>query len=207
MVVCGTPGPLNIRSVNSLPMKILNEPTIESSRKLCEGYPIKGFSLVKVLLSIWVYRAVRFILAVVFVWSGISKLIEPQSFAVIIEAYGLLPDELIMAVVLFLPALELLAGIGLLIDVRGSLGIVAGLLFLFMVILGYGIWMGLDVDCGCFGPEDPEAKAYHVLRSALYKDFVMMAGVVYLYRWRYVRFSSPVRLSRDVMKFYGRRSK
>ena len=142
-------------------MKILNELTIESSRKLCEGYPIKGFSLVKVLLSIWVYRAVRFILAVVFVWSGISKLIEPQSFAVIIEAYGLLPDELIMAVALFLPALELLAGIGLLIDVRGSLGIVAGLLFLFMAILGYGIWMGLDVDCGCFGPEDPEWRTSH----------------------------------------------
>lgn len=67
-------------------------------------------SLVKALLYIWVYRAVRFILAVVFIWSGISKVIEPQSFAVIIEAYGLLPDELIMAVALFLPTLELLVG-------------------------------------------------------------------------------------------------
>jgi len=188
-------------------MKTLNELTIERSRKPCEGYPNKGFSLVKALLSIWVYHAVRFILAVIFVWSGVSKLIDPRSFAVIIEAYGLLPDELIMAVALFLPALELLAGMGLLIDVRGSLGIVAGLLILFMAILGYGIWMGLDVDCGCFGPEDPEAKAYHGLRSALYRDFGMMAGVIYLYRWRYIRSSRPVRLSRDLTKFSRRGSK
>jgi len=174
---------------------------MERSRKPSEEYLIKGFFLVKALLSIWVYRAVRFILAVVFVWSGISKLIEPQSFAVIIEAYGLLPDEIIMAVALFLSALELLAGIGLLIDVRGSLGIVAGLLVLFMAILGYGIWMRLDVDCGCFGPEDPETKAYHGLRLALYKDFGMMAGVVYLYRWRYVRSSGPVRLFRGLINF------
>ena len=41
---------------------------------------------------------------------------------------------------------------------------------LFMAILGYGISMGLDVDCGCFGPEDPESKAFHGLRAALYRD-------------------------------------
>jgi rhodanese-related sulfurtransferase len=64
-----------------------------------------------------------------------------------------------------------------------------------MAILGYGIWMGLDVDCGCFGPEDPESRAYHGLRSALYRDFMMLAGVLYLYAWRAYRQKSPVKLS------------
>jgi hypothetical protein len=73
--------------------------------------------------------------------------------------------------------LEVIAGIGLLFDIRGSLALITGLLVLFMVVLGYGIWMGLDVDCGCFGPEDPEAEAFHGLRLSLFRDLVMMAGV------------------------------
>ncbi len=55
--------------------------------------------------------------------------------------------------------------------------------------------MGLDVDCGCFGAEDPEAEAFHGLRTALYRDLVMMAGIVFLYVWRRIRSIEPIRLS------------
>jgi hypothetical protein len=44
--------------------------------------------------------------------------------------------------------------------------------------------LGLDIDCGCFGPEDPESRAYGGLRTALYRDLAMAAGVAYLYWWR-----------------------
>ena len=105
-----------------------------------------------------------------------------------------------MPVAVGLPVLEVIAGIGLLLDVRGSLALITGLLVLFMVVLGYGIWMGLDVDCGCFGPKDPEAEAFHSLRPALYRDFVMITGVVYLYFWRRYQSIKPVRL----MPFFNR---
>jgi len=62
----------------------------------------------------------------------------------------------------------------------------------FMSILGYGIHMGLDVDCGCFSAEDPEAEAFHGLRSALYRDLVMAAGIGYLYLWRFIRSAGPI---------------
>ena len=127
-------------------------------------------------------------------WSGIAKLMDPKSFAVIIEAFGLIPESLVMPAAVFLPALEVIAALGLIVDIEGSLATVSGLLILFMAILGYGIWMGLDLDCGCFGPNDPEAKAYHGLRPALYRDIVMMAGVLYLYFWRFSRSFRPVRL-------------
>ena len=145
-------------------------------------------------LSCWPYRIIRFFLAGIFLWSGISKLIDPKSFAVIIEAFGLIPESWVMPVSVGLPALEIVAAIGLFADIRGSLTIVTVLLLLFIAILGYGIWMGLDIDCGCFGPEDPEADAYHSLRPAFYRDLVMMAGVFYLYFWRYCRSVTPVRL-------------
>jgi uncharacterized membrane protein YphA (DoxX/SURF4 family) len=141
----------------------------------------------KILFSIWPYRGVRLILAVIFLWAGIVKILDPDSFAIILEAFDLLPYTWIMPVAVGLPVLEILAAIGLLFDVRGSLPAVTGLLVLFLVILGYGIWLGLDIDCGCFGPGDPEGEAYKGLRPALYRDIVMLAGVAYLYIWRMKR--------------------
>ena len=120
-------------------------------------------------------------------WSGISKLMDPKSFAVIIEAFGLIPENWVMPVAVGLSALEIVTAIGLLSDIRGSLAVFAVLLVLFIAILSYGMWMGLDIDCGCFGPEDPENKSYSGLRLALSRDIVMMTGVLYLYFWRYCR--------------------
>lgn len=142
-------------------------------------------------LSSWIYRIVSWVLGGIFIYSGATKLLAPQTFAVLIEAYGLIPDMLLMPVALILPALEVVAGVGLLFDIRGSLAVIAGLLLLFIAILGYGIRMGLDVDCGCFGPEEPEAEAFHGLRLALYRDMAMMAAVAFLYGWRRYRCMQP----------------
>ena len=144
----------------------------------------------KIVFSIWPYRGVRIILAVIFLWAGVVKILDPDSFAIILEAYELLPNSWIMPVAVGLPALEILAAIGLLFDLRGSLVVVTGLLVLFLAILSYGIWLGLDIDCGCFGPGDPEGEAYKGLRPALYRDIVLLAGVAYLYVWRLRRSSS-----------------
>jgi hypothetical protein len=157
------------------------------------------------LLNVWPYRAVRVTLALVFLWTGIAKLADPTSFVVIIDAYGLIPDSWELPVALLLAALEALVGFALLFDIRGSLAIVAGLLALFMAILGYGIRLGLDIDCGCFGPEDPEAAAYHGLRPALLRDALMGFGIIYLYIWRYGRCVKPVSISRWINPIINRR--
>lgn len=112
-------------------------------------------------LSSWLYRIVRWVLGGIFIYSGVTKLLAPRTFAVLIEAYGIVSEDLIMPVALILATLEVLAGSGMIFDIRGSLAVIAGLLMLFVAILGYGIWMGLDIDCGCFGPEEPEAAAFH----------------------------------------------
>lgn len=130
------------------------------------------------------YTLLRWVLGGIFIHAGIAKLIDPQTFAILIEAYGMVPRPLLLPVAVTLPALEAAAGIGLLFDIRGSLPTVACLLGLFIAILVYGIRMGLDVDCGCFGPGDPEAEAFHGLRTALRRDLWMVAGVAYLYLWR-----------------------
>ena len=145
------------------------------------------------LFSFRLYRLIRILLGGIFLWSGFVKLLEPAYFAVIIEAFGLIPESWVMPVAVGLPALEVIAAIGLLLDIQGSLAVIAGMLALFMVVLAYGIWLGLDIDCGCFGPEDPEPGIYHSLRPALFRDVVMMAGIIFLYVWRYSRSVKPVR--------------
>jgi len=145
----------------------------------------------KCLISESTYRLVRWLLGIVFIFAGSSKLIDPQSFAVLIDSYGIVPGSLIMPVAVGLPFLEVVAAVGLMFDVRGSLSVIGALLIVFAAILGYGIRMGLDVDCGCFGPEDPESRAYHGLRAALYRDAALLAGVIYLYALRVYRRKSP----------------
>jgi uncharacterized membrane protein YphA (DoxX/SURF4 family) len=147
------------------------------------------------------YRGMRYFLSAVFLWSGIAKLLDPVSFAVLIDAYGLIPKHWVMPAAILLSSLEVIVGAGLIFDVLGSLAIIAGMMILFIAILSYGIHMGLDIDCGCFGPQDPESKAFHGLRKSLYRDFVLMAGVLYLYVWRYYRSVRPDRLKDVFTRF------
>jgi uncharacterized membrane protein YphA (DoxX/SURF4 family) len=167
---------------------------LEYDSKISQSPPQWIFPIKHLLFSTRAYQTVRMLLAAVFLYSGVAKLLDPASFAVIIEAFGLVPESLIMPVAIGLPALETIAAIGLLLDIRGSLSLITGMLILFMAILAYGIWMGLDLDCGCFGPEDPEAGAFHSLRPAIHRDAVMMIAIVYLYCWRYRRSLKPARL-------------
>ena len=156
-------------------------------------------------MSGWIYKLTRWILGGVFIYAGSTKLLEPKIFAVLIEAYGLVPESLLMPIAVVLPALEVTAGIGLLFDIEGSLAVIAGLLVLFTAILGYGILMGLDVDCGCFGPEDPEAEAFHSLRLSLYRDLIMFAGVVFIYGWRKYRAIKPLKITLLIIKLRGKK--
>ncbi len=126
----------------------------------------------------------RWVTGIIFIYAGGVKLLEPRVFATLIEAYGILPDTFILPVAVFLPLLEVVGGIGIIFNIKGSLSLIAGLILLFLLILGYGITMGLDVDCGCFGSGDSESKAFHGLKAVFLRDLFMMAGVFYIFLWR-----------------------
>jgi uncharacterized membrane protein YphA (DoxX/SURF4 family) len=156
-------------------------------------------------MSGWIYKLTRWVLGGIFIYAGSTKLLEPKTFTVLIEAFGIVPEGLLIPVGIALPALEVAAGIGLLFDIKGSLAVIAGLLGLFIAMLGYGIWIGLDVDCGCFGPQDPEAKAFHSLKISLYRDMIMLAGVAYLYGWRQYGAIKPLGLTLFINRLYKKR--
>jgi len=135
---------------------------------------------------------IRIGLALMFLYGGALKLMDPKAFARVISAYGLVPEMLLPVVAVALPLLETLAGLALLFDRREGLAVISALLLSFVAILGYGIFIDLDVDCGCFSADDLTTR--QGLRHALYRDLFLVGVVVpflYLSRWLRSRKSEP----------------
>jgi uncharacterized membrane protein YphA (DoxX/SURF4 family) len=136
-------------------------------------------------ISPWPYRIIRLCLALIFIYAGAVKLIDPKAFARVISSYDLIPGSFLPFVAIGLPIFEVLAGIGLFLDLRGSLTVITGLLFMFFFVLGYGIANDMNIDCGCFG--EVEIAAKNSLRTAFIRDLILIATVGFLYASRWVR--------------------
>lgn len=136
-------------------------------------------------VNIWIDRIARWLLAAVMLFAGIPKLVDPAAFANIIGAYGLLPEFMLFPVAIVLPALEVVAAILLIRASKAGLWLTALLIVLFIAVLSYGIWLGLDIDCGCFGPEDAEHKAFSGLRAALIRDLLLCIPIGYSFAYSY----------------------
>lgn len=124
-------------------------------------------------------------MGLLFVWAGVLKLWDWQAFGVVLARYHLLPEPLLLPAALGLPLLEILAGLGLMAEVRGSLSLVSGLLLVFAGALWFGVLQGLEIDCGCFSPG--ELAEHDGLRQALYRDLGLLVLATYLYWWRWRR--------------------
>ena len=132
------------------------------------------------------YLVVRIALAALFIYGGVTKLIDHKTFAATISAYDLVPEAFLPLVAIGLPLIETIAGLALAFDRHWGLHLITGLLALFVFVLGYGILGDLNVDCGCFGVEDLDKQAG--LREAFYRDLVLIGIVMpYLYISRRVR--------------------
>lgn len=140
-------------------------------------------------LNIWrcLDVAGRWLIGVVFLIAAVPKLIDCESFAGVVGAYGLVPDALVLPVAFSLPVIEIVLAVGLFLGSRiCTVGAIV-LLWVFILILGYAIWMGLDIDCGCFGPEDPEYTAFSGLRGAIVRDLLMMLPLILSLRFHHKR--------------------
>lgn len=109
--------------------------------------------------------------------AGIIKLSRPEVFAVTLRAFGILPDWSVSFLSLALPCLEIAAALLVAAGRREGLVLMGGLLLVFIAVLANALRMGLDIDCGCYGPADPEREAFSSLRWTLWRDCAML-GVV-----------------------------
>jgi len=146
----------------------------------------------KLLLSPKLDLIVRLVIGSVFIYAGFIKLIDPKAFAKVISQYDIVPDILLPVVAIVLPAAEFLAGLGLVMNIRGSLMVIFNLLIVFIMVLGYGIFNDMNIDCGCFSTED--INAYNSLKQALFRDLFMILATCYLYVYKRIKYeTNPVR--------------
>ncbi|MBU1247164.1 MAG: DoxX family protein [Proteobacteria bacterium] len=148
----------------------------------------------RLLFSNPMYLALRLLVAGVFIIAAVPKLAAPGDFAQVISGYGLTPDWLNPALAVALPLAEL--GVAVLLVLNRPGGVLGATLFLagFSMVLAYGIFIGLDVDCGCFGPGDPEAEAYHGLDQALQRDLWLLTACGWMYLRQLVQRHIPAPL-------------
>jgi uncharacterized membrane protein YphA (DoxX/SURF4 family) len=100
----------------------------------------------------WLHLACRVVLAGVFIYASLHKISDPATFAQSIQNYHMMPLWSTNLPALYLPWLELLAGIFLLVGfwTRASAAALSGLSCLFIVGLTQAVMRGIKLHCGCF---------------------------------------------------------
>jgi uncharacterized membrane protein YphA (DoxX/SURF4 family) len=133
-------------------------------------------------LCFCLYLLLRLTLGCLFVYAGLIKLLDPRAFAHTLAQFDLVPDPFLPVLAVGLPVLEMLAGVGLILERRGSLTAIAILLGLFLLALSYAVWMEMDIDCGCFTAAELNAKTS--VKTALVRDLCLAAALGFLFWWR-----------------------
>jgi len=113
-------------------------------------------AVARFLSSPWLVRLCRIAVGVVFVAAALAKIGDPAAFATQIHHFRLAPASAENAIALFLPWIELLTGLALVLGVRARSGawLAAGLMVVFTALVASAMARGLNFECGCFGTAD-----------------------------------------------------
>ena len=121
------------------------------------------------------------LLGVLFLSAGVGKVGDWYGWLDSLGAYGLVAERFLPSVAGLFVVVEIASGVGLLFGWVWALRTATGLLVLFSSVLTYGLWLGLDVDCGCFGILERGTVS---LSEALVRDLFLLVGCVYLHARR-----------------------
>jgi uncharacterized membrane protein YphA (DoxX/SURF4 family) len=115
----------------------------------------EGFLVKKIFI-----RAVCVLMGILFLYSGILKILNPFEFSLIVAKYGILPEKFINIFSTLLPFLEIFSGFFLLggFFLRGSLILISFLLLIFTIAISYTLIRGYSFECGCFEIIGKETK-------------------------------------------------
>lgn len=133
------------------------------------------------------WRILGLLVGAVFVFAGVTKIIDfqpirfldPMDFARDIDNYKILPWRVSVQLALYLPWLEIICGLALMLRrlYSGALALLLALLIVFIGASFAAKARGIDITCGCFGHvSDQLSFAWHMVL-----DFAILAAVVALW--------------------------
>jgi putative oxidoreductase len=97
----------------------------------------------------------RLYLGALFLLACWHKIRQPETFAIDVATYQLLPQSTVNLFSLSVPWVELAVGVMLILGIRARAAglIVSCLMVCFMLALGWALARGLDMSCGCFASQ------------------------------------------------------
>jgi uncharacterized membrane protein YphA (DoxX/SURF4 family) len=101
----------------------------------------------------WVALGLALLVGGAFIYAGALKAWDPVKFADDIGNFRILPWALGVRLAFYLPWLEILCGVALIIGWMrsGAVAILTGLMVVFIGATISAKARGIDLDCGCFG--------------------------------------------------------
>jgi putative oxidoreductase len=126
-----------------------------------------------------IWRIIDFIVAAVFIYAGVLKMLDPAQFAHDINNYRILPWTPSVVLAFYLPWLEIFCGLALIARFlyRGALSILSVLIVVFTLATIAAKVRGLDITCGCFG----HASQHWSLPAHLATNLAILAGLLALW--------------------------
>src|SRR5436190_21351955 len=125
------------------------------------------------------WRIMDLVVGGVFIYAGVVKAFQPVRFASDIDNYKILPWTIGVGLAFYLPWLEILCGLALILRrlYLGGLSILTALVVVFLVATIAAKARGLDITCGCFG----HASQNWSFSSHLALDLAILATLLALY--------------------------
>ncbi len=123
--------------------------------------------------------ALRLAVGITFVYAAVDKIIHPDQFARIIYNYHQVPGQLINIFALFLPWVELITGILVIVGYweKAAVVMIGGMLVMFIIALSMALVKGVNIECGCFSTT---SKAKGPIKDLIFRDILLLlsCGVI-----------------------------
>ena len=131
---------------------------------------------------IWLPRILHLLLGGIFVYAGVMKAARPLVFLDDVRSFALLPDPYAALLAMFLPWLEIFAGLAVITGClrKGGLLLLTGSLLVFLIAIGIAWARGTDIRCGCFGG-NVESSSYLPL---IVRDLLLLGLALICHFWR-----------------------
>ena len=125
----------------------------------------------KLLNNDYLHLAIRLLIGGLFLYAGLPKILDTMGFASSIYNYKLFPAPIIGLTAVFVPWMEVLAGLALVlgVKVRGASLLISLLLMIFIILAAISAIRGLDIDCGCFSGVERKANW-----MAIFEDIALL---------------------------------
>lgn len=122
--------------------------------------------------------ALRLAVGITYLVAAPHKILHPEAFAQATFNYRILPAIFLHPVAFYLPWLELVAGLALIIGVqrRGAALFSTVMTLVFIAGISAALMRGLDISCGCFTVEN----GHSVGLDLLLRDLLLLAGCLLL---------------------------